>query len=70
MTDKEKIISRLTDIQRDIESIKASVENSSEIQNEEKLDEAAISRQLKTLEGMRHLLTKEEAEELAAAVGV
>lgn len=70
MTDKEKIISRLTDIQRDIESVKSYVESSNDLPREEKLDDAAIARQLETLEGMRHLLTKEEAEELAAAVGV
>ena len=65
MTNEEKIISMLTDIQKNVETIKSRVENSNDLPREEKLDEAAIARQLKALEGMRHLLTKEEAEELA-----
>ena len=35
----------------------------------EKMDDSVVEKQLETLNKMRHLLTKEEAEAVAAAIG-
>jgi len=65
MSNEEKILSILTKMQGDIVDIKKRL-NILEggIQSDE-----SIAKQLETLDKMRHLLTKEEADELAAAIG-
>lgn len=65
MSNEEKILSMLTKMRDDIVEIKKRIS----ALEEEKMDDRAVERQLETLNKMRHLLTKEEADELAAAIG-
>lgn len=65
MSNEEKILAMLTKMQSDIDEIRQLV---AELKGD-KLDDDGVERQLETLNKMRHLLTKEEADELAAAVG-
>lgn len=65
MSNEEKILLMLTKMQTDIVEIKKRLTTL----EEDKIDDNAIERQLETLNKMRHLLTKEEADELAAAIG-
>ena len=65
MTNEEKIISILENIQKDVSEIKTEA-----IQDKDLLDDEGVKRQLAVAEGLRHLLTKEEAEKLAAIVGI
>ena len=65
MSNEEKILAMLTKMQSDIDEIRQLV---AELKGD-KLDDDDVERQLETLNKMRHLLTKEEADELAAAVG-
>ena len=65
MSNEEKILSLLTKIQSDIVEIKKRIS----ALEEEKIDDNAVERQLDTLNKMRHLLTKEEADAVAAAIG-
>ncbi|MBR2520492.1 MAG: hypothetical protein IKE46_12035 [Selenomonadaceae bacterium] len=65
MSNEEKILSMLTKMQDDLVEIKkriAALES-------EKMDDSVVEKQLETLNKMRHLLTKEEAEAVAAAIG-
>ena len=66
MSNEEKILSMLTKMQNDIDALKADIRN---IKANSKLDDEGVARQLETLNKIRHLLTKEEADELAAAIG-
>ena len=65
MSNEEKILTMLASMQQDLAEMKKSIK----ILEEKKLDEYGIEKQLETVEKMRHLLTKEEADALAAAVG-
>ena len=65
MSNEEKILAMLTKMQSDIDEIRKLV---AELKDD-KLDDDDVEKQLETLNKMRHLLTKEEADELAAAVG-
>ena len=65
MSNEEKILSMLSKIQDDIVEIK----NRITMLEEDKIDDSAVERQLETLNKMRHLLTKEEADAIAAAIG-
>ena len=65
MSNEEKILSMLTKIQDDIVEIKKRIT----MLEEDKIDDSAVERQLETLNKMRHLLTKEEADAIAAAIG-
>ena len=65
MSNEEKILSMLTQMQSDIDEIRQRV---SDLESD-KLDDDGVERQLETLNKMRHLLTKDEAAELAAAMG-
>lgn len=65
MSNEEKILSMLTKLQDDVTEIKRRVT----ILEEEKLNDQEVEKQLETLNKMRHLLTKEEADELAATIG-
>lgn len=65
MSNEEKILAMLTKMQSDIDEIRKLV---AELKGD-KLDDDDVEKQLETLNKMRHLLTKEEADELAAAVG-
>lgn len=65
MSNEEKILSMLTKLQDDVTEIKRRVT----ILEEEKLNDQEVEKQLETLNKMRHLLTKEEADELATAMG-
>ena len=62
---EDKILAMLASMQQDLAEMKKSIK----ILEEKKLDEYGIEKQLETVEKMRHLLTKEEADALAAAVG-
>lgn len=66
MSNEEKILSMLTKMQADIDALRADIQT---ININMKLDDEGVARQLETLNKMRHLLTKEEADELAAAIG-
>ena len=65
MSNEEKILAMLTSMQKDLAEMKKSIK----VLQEEKLDEDGVEKQLETLNKMRHLLTKEEADALAAAIG-
>ena len=65
MSNEEKILSLLSKIQDEIIQLRNRVES---LEND-KLDDEGVAKQLETLNKMRHLLTKEEADELAAAIG-
>lgn len=65
MSNEEKILSMLTKMQDDIVEIKKRIT----LLEEDRMDDNAVEKQLETLNKMRHLLTKEEADELAAAIG-
>ena len=64
MSNEEKILAMLTSMQQDLSEMKKSIK----VLQEEKLDEDGVEKQLETLNKMRHLLTKEEADALAAAI--
>ncbi|MBR1646051.1 MAG: hypothetical protein IJ685_04645 [Selenomonadaceae bacterium] len=65
MSNEEKILSMLTKMQGDIVEIKKRIT----ALEDEKMDDSAVEKQLETLNKMRHLLTKEEADAVAAAIG-
>ena len=65
MSNEEKILSMLNKMQDDIVEIKKRIT----LLEEDRMDDNAVEKQLETLNKMRHLLTKEEADELAAAIG-
>ena len=65
MSNEEKILSMLTKMRDDIVEIKKRIT----LLEEAQMDDKAVAEQLETLNKMRHLLTKEEADELAAAIG-
>lgn len=65
MSNEEKILGMLTKLQEDIADIKRRIT----ILEEEKLSDQEVEKQLETLNKMRHLLTKEEADAVAAAIG-
>lgn len=74
MSNEDKILAMLTSMQKDMEVIKAdidSLKNHKEVdyKADYKLDDEGVQRQLETLNKMRRLLTKEEADALAAAIG-
>lgn len=55
----------LADLQKKIDVMQSDIE----FLKEKKLNSQSIKRQLETLNEMRHLLTKEEADAVEAAVG-
>lgn len=65
MTNEEKILSMLENIQKDISEIQADI-----ISDNDKLDDVGVRKQLAIMDGLRNLLTKEEAEKLAEIVGI
>jgi len=65
VSNEEKILSMLNKMQDDIVEIKKRIT----LLEEDRMDDNAVEKQLETLNKMRHLLTKEEADELAAAIG-
>ena len=71
MTNEEKIIAMLEALQKDVAALKVELDELHHAKfagNESKED--CITRQLTALEGMRSVLTQEEAEKLAEIVGV
>ena len=64
MSNEEKILAMLTNLQNDIDDIKKRIT----VLEEEKLSDQEVEKQLETLNKMRHLLTKEEADAVAAAI--
>lgn len=65
MSNEEKILAMLTKMQDDIVEIKKRI---SALEYDQ-MDDRAVERQLETLNKMRHLLTKEEVDDLATAIG-
>ena len=65
MSNEEKILSMLEEMKTAMKNMQSDIE----ILKEKKLDSQSIKRQLETLNEMRHLLTKEEADAVEAAVG-
>ena len=65
MSNEEKILQMLSEMHTDIKNLKTDVA----FLKEKKLNAESIKKQLETLEEMRHLLTKEEADAVAAAIG-
>ena len=64
MSNEEKILAMLNKLQEDVGDIKKRIT----ILEEEKLSDQEVEKQLETLNKMRHLLTKEEADAIAAAI--
>lgn len=65
MSNEEKILAMLNKMQDDIVEIKKRI---SALEYDQ-MDDRAVERQLETLNKMRHLLTKEEVDDLATAIG-
>ena len=65
MSNEEKILQMLSEMKADIKNLQTDVA----FLKEKKLNSESIKKQLETLEEMRHLLTKEEADAVAAAIG-
>ena len=65
MSNEEKILSMLTKLQEDVADIKRRMK----ILEEEKINDKEVEEQLETLNKMRRLLTKEEADAVATAIG-
>ena len=71
MSNEDKILNLLTSMQRDMKKMQAdidSLKNHRET-DDHKLDDEGIKKQLAVAEKLSNLLTKEEADALAAAVG-
>ena len=74
MSNEEKILNLLTSMQKDMKKMQADIDSlknhkEPDYKADYKLDDEGVQKQLETLNKMRHLLTKEEADALAAAVG-
>ena len=74
MSNKDKIFAILSDIQKNMKKMQADIDSlknhkEPDYKADYKLDDEGVQKQLETLNKMRHLLTKEEADALAAAVG-
>ena len=65
MSNEEQILQMLSEMKADIKNLQTDVA----FLKEKKLNSESIKKQLETLEEMRHLLTKEEADAVAAAIG-
>ena len=65
MANEDKILAMLEDIQKKMNVMQTDID----LIKKKKLDDESIANQLVTLEKMRHLLTKEEADAVAAAIG-
>ena len=65
MANEDKILAILEDIQKKMNVMQTDID----LIKKKKLDDESIANQLITLEKMRHLLTKEEADAVAAAIG-
>ncbi len=65
MANEDKILAILEDIQKKMNVMQTDID----LIKKKKLDDESIANQLVTLEKMRHLLTKEEADAVAAAIG-
>ena len=65
MANEDKILAILEDIQKNMKVMQTDLD----LIKKKKLDDESIANQLVTLEKMRHLLTKEEADAVAAAIG-
>lgn len=65
MSNEEKILAMLTKMRDDIVEIKKRIT----LLEEAQMDDKAVAEQLETLNKMRNLLTKEEADAIAAAIG-
>ena len=71
MSNEEKIISMFEQLQKDVSALKVEVNelHHAKFSSAESKGDY-IKRQLTALEGMRSVLTKEEAEKLAEIVGI
>lgn len=73
LTNEEKIISMLESLQKDVADLKVEIDElrrAKFIRKESETKEEYIARQLTAVNGMRSVLTKEEAEKLAEIVGI
>mgnify|MGYP006872974689 CR=1 FL=1 len=71
MTNEEKIISMLESLQKEVADLKAEIKGARYTKSmREETQEEYVARQLAALEGMRSVLTKEEADKLAEIVGI
>ena len=74
MSNEDKILDILSDIQKNMKKMQADIDSlknhkEPDYKTDHKLDDEGVQKQLETLNKMRHLLTKEVADALAAAVG-
>ena len=73
MSKEDKILEILTAMQKDMAAMKADINSlkngNTNNHNTGELDDEGVRRQLETLNKMRDLLTKEEVDALAAAIG-
>ena len=73
MTNEEKIISMLESLQKEVADLKAEIDELHRRKYKKfagETKEERIARNLAALEGMRSVLTKEEADKLAEIVGI
>lgn len=70
MSNEDKILNLLTSMQKDIKIMKADIDSlKGNKKHDYKLDDEGIKKQLAVAENLSNLLTEEEANALAAAVG-
>ena len=73
MANEEKIIAMLEQLQKDVAALKVEFENIKHMEYRKfagETKEERIARNLAAVEGMRSVLTKEEADKLAEIVGI
>ena len=71
MTNEEKIIAMLEKLQEDVNALKVEIDELHHRKfSRAETKEEYIARNLAAVEGMRSVLTKEEAEKLAEIVGI
>ena len=74
MSNEDKILDILSDIQKNMKKMQADIESlknhkEPDYKTDHKLDDEGVQKQLAVVEKLSNLLTKEEADSLALAVG-
>ena len=74
MSNEDKILAILNDIQKNMKKMQADIESlknhkEPDYKTDYKLDDEGVQKQLAVVEKLSNLLTKEEADSLALAVG-
>ena len=74
MSNEDKILAILNDIQKNMKKMQADIDSlknhkEPDYKTDHKLDDEGVQKQLAVVEKLSNLLTKEEADSLALAVG-